>query len=61
MCYKKDAGQLLHVEREIKAYSDVIAKVDNQMLQLRKRTEGHPESPQTFAAYDKTANVCGGF
>ena len=40
MCYKKDAGQLLHVEREIKAYSDVIAKVDNQMLELRKRTEG---------------------
>ncbi len=25
---------------EIKAYSDVIAKVDNQMLELRKRTEG---------------------
>ena len=39
MCYKKDAGQILHVEREIRDYSDVIAKVDNRMLELRKRIE----------------------
>lgn len=39
MCYKKSAGQIENVEREIKAYSDVIAKVDNQMLELRRRIE----------------------
>ena len=39
MCYKKDAGQILNVERETKNYSDVIAKVDNKMLELRKRIE----------------------
>lgn len=39
MCYKKDAGQIRHVEREIRDYSDVIAKVDNRMLELRKRIE----------------------
>lgn len=39
MCYKKDAGQILNVERETKDYSDVIAKVDNKMLELRKRIE----------------------
>lgn len=39
MCYKKDAGQILNVERETRNYSDVIAKVDNQMLELRRRIE----------------------
>lgn len=39
MCYKKSAGQILNVERETKNYSDVIAKVDNKMLELRKRIE----------------------
>lgn len=39
MCYKKDAGQILHVERETRNYSDVIARVDNQMLELRRRIE----------------------
>ncbi len=39
MCYKKDAGQILNVERETKDYSDVIAKVDNKMLELRRRIE----------------------
>lgn len=39
MCYKKDAGQIQNVERETKNYSDVIAKVDNKMLELRKRIE----------------------
>lgn len=39
MCYKKDAGELENVEKEIKAYSDVIAEVDNQMLKLRKGIE----------------------
>lgn len=39
MCYKKSVGQIENVEREIKAYSDVIAKVDNKMLELRRRIE----------------------
>ena len=39
MCYKKDAGQIENVEREIKAYSDVIAGIDYQMLELRRRIE----------------------
>jgi putative GTP pyrophosphokinase len=39
MCYKKSAGQIKHVEREICGYSAVIAGVDNQMLELRKRIE----------------------
>lgn len=39
MCYKKDAGQIQNVEREIRDYSDVIAKVDNKMLELRRRIE----------------------
>ena len=39
MCYKKSAGQIANVEREIKAYSDVIANVDNKMLELRKCIE----------------------
>lgn len=39
MCYKKDAGQIFNVERETRNYSDVIAKVDNQMLELRRRIE----------------------
>lgn len=39
MCYKKDAGQILNVEQETKNYSDVIAKVDNKMLELRRRIE----------------------
>ncbi len=39
MCYKKSAGRIEQVEREIRNYSAVIAKVDNQMLELRKRIE----------------------
>ena len=39
MCYKKSAGQIENVERETKDYSDVIAKVDNQMLELRRQIE----------------------
>lgn len=39
MCYKKNAGEIENVEREIRDYSDVIAKVDNKMLELRKRIE----------------------
>lgn len=39
MCYKKNAGQIENVEHEIRNYSDLIAKVDNQMLELRKRIE----------------------
>ncbi len=40
MCYKKSAGQIENVEREIRGYSDVIAKVDNKMLELRRRIDG---------------------
>lgn len=39
MCYKKSAGQIENVERETRDYSDVIANVDNKMLELRKRIE----------------------
>ncbi len=39
MCYKKSAGEIEQVEREIRNYSDVIAKVDSKMLELRKRIE----------------------
>lgn len=39
MCYKKLAGELENVEQENRDYSDIIAKVDNQMLELRKRIE----------------------
>lgn len=39
MCYKKSAGEIENVEREIRDYSDVIAKVDNRMLELRRRIE----------------------
>ncbi|MGN0142881.1 MAG: GTP pyrophosphokinase family protein [Roseburia sp.] len=39
MCYKKSAGQIENVGRETRNYSDVIAGVDNQMLELRKKIE----------------------
>ncbi len=39
MCYKKSAGEIDNIERESKNYSDVIAKVDNKMLELRKMVE----------------------
>lgn len=39
MCYKKSAGEIDNIERESRNYSDVIAKVDNQMLELRKMVE----------------------
>lgn len=39
MCYKKNAGGIGNVEQETKGYSDVIAKVDKKMLELRKRIE----------------------
>lgn len=39
MCYKKSAGEIENIERESKNYSDVIAKVDNKMLELRKVVE----------------------
>ena len=35
----QNAGQILNVERETRDYSDVIAKVDNKMLELRRRIE----------------------
>lgn len=39
MCYKKSAGQIEHVERETRNYSNLIADVDNQMLGLRRKIE----------------------
>ena len=36
---KFNAGQIENVERATKDYSDVIAKVDNQMLELRRQIE----------------------
>lgn len=39
MCYKKSAGEIDNIERESRNYSDVIAKVDNKMLELRKMVE----------------------
>ena len=39
MCYKKNTAQILHVERETKSYSDLIAEVDNKMLELRRQIE----------------------
>ena len=39
MCYKKDAGQLEAVEKATKQYSEVIAGVDQKMLELRKKIQ----------------------
>lgn len=39
MCYKKSAGELENIEREIRNYSDVMAEMDNKMLELRKKIE----------------------
>lgn len=39
MCYKKSAGELENIEREIRNYSDVMAKMDGKMLELRKKIE----------------------
>ena len=39
MCYKKDAGQLEAVEKATKQYADIIAGVDKNMLELRKKIQ----------------------
>ena len=39
MCYKKEAGQLEAVEKATKQYSEVIAGVDQKMLELRKKIQ----------------------
>ena len=39
MCYKKSAGEIEAIEREIRNYSAVMAEMDNRMLELRKRIE----------------------
>ncbi len=39
MCYKKDAGKMENVGLEIKTYSDLIAGVDGQMLELRRKID----------------------
>lgn len=39
MCYKKSAGELENIEREIRNYSDVMAQMDGKMLELRRKIE----------------------
>lgn len=39
MCYKKSAGELDNIEREIRNYSDLMAEMDNKMLELRRKIE----------------------
>lgn len=40
MCYKKSAGEIENIEREIRNYSDVMAEMDSKMLELRRKIEG---------------------
>lgn len=39
MCYKKSAGQIENIEREIRNYSDLMAEIDGKMLELRRKIE----------------------
>lgn len=39
ICYKKAAEEIRRAEGELKQYSDVIAQIDKQMLELRKKVE----------------------
>ena len=40
MCYKKSAGEVEAIRKEICSYSDVMTEMDSKMLELRKRIEG---------------------
>ena len=39
MCYKKNAGEVEAIRKEICGYSDVMAQMDSKMIELRKRIE----------------------
>ena len=39
MCYKKSAGEVETIRKEISSYSDVMAEMDRKMIELRKRIE----------------------
>ena len=39
MCYKKNAGAVEAIRKEICGYSDVMAQMDSKMIELRKRIE----------------------
>lgn len=39
MCYKKSAGEVEAIRKEILSYSDVMTAMDSKMLELRKRIE----------------------
>lgn len=39
MCYKKSLEEIGKAEEELKDYSDIISKIDRQMLELRKKVE----------------------
>lgn len=39
MCYKKSAGEVEAIQKEICSYSNIIAEVDSKMLELRKKIE----------------------
>ncbi len=39
ICYKKSPREMKKAEEELKNYSDVISKIDQQMMELRKKVE----------------------
>lgn len=39
MCYKKSAGAVENIEREIRNYSALMAEIDGKMLELRRKIE----------------------
>lgn len=39
ICYKKNTGNLKRAEEDLRTYSAIISKMDEQMLELRKKVE----------------------
>lgn len=39
LCYKKDLKAAKSVQRDLRKYAEIIARVDVQMLSLRKRID----------------------
>lgn len=39
ICYKKSPEDIRRAEEDLKKYSDIISKIDRQMMQLRKKVE----------------------
>lgn len=39
ICYKKSPEEIGKAEQELRNYSDIISKIDKQMLELRKKVE----------------------